>query len=87
MRFEFLTAMLLRIQDFWDMTLCHVVSGSQHFEGSWCIHLDRSCSHSPKPLNVNSGMSETTHPTIQLLIPEDLNSQSVSVGEFDMKHN
>ena len=77
MRFEVLTVKLLRNHNFWNMSLCHWVSGSQHLKG---------CSHSPRPLTVNSGMSGTIHPTLQHRIPEDMNPQSVS-GQFDIKHN
>ena len=34
-RYEVLTAILLRSQVFWDVTLCCPVSGSLHFEGPW----------------------------------------------------
>lgn len=37
-RYEVLTAMLLMIQDVWDVTLCHWTSVSQHFEGSLYLH-------------------------------------------------
>jgi hypothetical protein len=33
MRFEVFTALLLKIQVFWDVTPCYWVSCSQHFEG------------------------------------------------------
>lgn len=29
------------IQVFWGVTLCHCVSCSWHFKGSWCLHLHR----------------------------------------------
>jgi hypothetical protein len=37
MRFEILTAVLQRIQVFWDVTLFHQVSGSWCFEHVWCL--------------------------------------------------
>jgi hypothetical protein len=33
------TVLLLRIQAFWDMTLCHQVSGYQRFERPWHLCL------------------------------------------------
>ena len=36
---QFLIAVLLRNKVFRDVTLCHCVSGSWYFEGSWCLNL------------------------------------------------
>ena len=51
-RMEALTAVLWKTQIFWNVTLCHWQSTSQHFEGSWCLYLDsqhpRSLKHSQK---------------------------------------
>jgi hypothetical protein len=38
-RSEILTKVLQRIQIFWDVILCHQVSGPWHFERFWCICL------------------------------------------------
>jgi hypothetical protein len=38
-RFSVLTAVLLKNHIFWHMMLCHWISSSQHFKGSWCVHL------------------------------------------------
>ena len=39
-RFEVLTAVWLRIQVFWQVTLCYVVvHGSQCFEGPWWLYI------------------------------------------------
>ena len=38
-RSEVLTAVLLKIQAFWDVTPCQPVKMYQRFEGSWCLHL------------------------------------------------
>jgi len=38
MRFEVLTAVMLKIQVFWDVTLCHWVSGCQCSEEPYCLH-------------------------------------------------
>jgi hypothetical protein len=39
---EILTVALRRIQVFWDVMLCHWVSGVRCFEGLSCLHLQRS---------------------------------------------
>jgi hypothetical protein len=38
-RFGVLTVVLLKIPVFWGVMLCHWESGSQYFEGSWCLDL------------------------------------------------
>jgi hypothetical protein len=38
-KFEVPTAVLPKILVFWDVTLCHCVSGSQHFYKSKCLTL------------------------------------------------
>ena len=36
---RFLTVVLLKIQVFWDVTLCCWVMSYWHFEWAWCLHL------------------------------------------------
>ena len=38
-RFEILTAMLLKAEVFWDVMLHHGVSSFIYFKGSYCLHL------------------------------------------------
>jgi hypothetical protein len=38
-RFEVLKVLLLKIQVFSDMTLCHWAGSSRCSEGLWCLHL------------------------------------------------
>ena len=69
-RFEVLTAVLLRIQAFWDVTQSHWVSGSWPFKRSSWPHLYRSRSswrwkhHVPlkcqEPQNIHSSTSHTS---------------------------
>ena len=38
-RIETLTAVLMKIQVFWDTALCRWVSRFRRFKGSYCLHL------------------------------------------------
>jgi delta-aminolevulinic acid dehydratase/porphobilinogen synthase len=40
-RFEILTAALLRIRVFWDVMLCRWASHSHCFEATQCLHIKR----------------------------------------------
>jgi hypothetical protein len=44
-RFEVLAVVLLRIQVFWNVTLCHWVSASHPFRKLCCYHLQRYSVH------------------------------------------
>jgi hypothetical protein len=61
---------LLRIQDFWDVTLCCWVTNSHH-AGSILNCLILKALHSFK-------ISRTTHPVTECDIPEDMNSRDNS---------
>ena len=39
-RFEVITGVLLRMEVFWDMTLCHWASGFWYFTGLWGLHFE-----------------------------------------------
>jgi hypothetical protein len=36
----------MKIQVLWDMTLCWLINGYEHFEGDFCVHLQDL--HSPR---------------------------------------
>jgi hypothetical protein len=73
-KFEVITAVLLSIQGFWDVTLYHQASGSQHSEQSgipgWMLYHQASGSQHSEGLT-----SGTTHLMTQPHTPEDLNHQ------------
>jgi len=70
-RFEVLSAVLLRIQVFSDVTLFHRAHISKHFERSHCLHLQR---HADEDEGMWSfSISETAHQSAQCHIPEYLN--------------
>jgi 4-amino-4-deoxy-L-arabinose transferase-like glycosyltransferase len=39
-----ITALMLRVQIFWEESLCRWLSSSGHLEGLWCHHLEGSSS-------------------------------------------
>ena len=82
-RFDVLTALLLKIQVSWDMMLCHSVSCSLHSGRFRChshLHHRRQAAQEdmlawldPEDEGTMTAAPETTHPGMQCHIPEDLN--------------
>jgi hypothetical protein len=76
--FKFLTAVSLRMQVFGDVALCRWVCGARRFEGTYCLNIYSSwtaCTMKMKAV-VSFETSDTTHPTTQRYIPEDLHPHS-----------
>lgn len=69
-RFEVLSAVLLRIQVFLVVTLFHWAHISKHFERSHCLHLQCHADEDEDIWSFN--ISETTHQSAQCHIPEYL---------------
>jgi hypothetical protein len=67
---------LLKIEVFFDMMLCHWALHCQNFEESWCLHLEGMSVLNCLTKNVKALLqfktSGTTHLTAQNHIPEDL---------------
>ena len=82
MRSDVLTALLLKIQVFWDVMLCHSVSGSLHSGRVPCRHYhhdhrqaaqqDMLAWLAPEDEGTIIAAPETTHPATRCHIPEDL---------------
>jgi hypothetical protein len=45
LRYEILTAVLMNIQVFWDVTLCRMVNSYKCFNEAYCLHLQRLTVH------------------------------------------
>ena len=74
MRFEVLSAVLLRIQVFSDVTLLHWAHISKHFERSYCLHLQ--C-HADQDKGMWSfSVAETIHQSAQHHITETIHQSA-----------
>lgn len=76
-RYNVLRSPVLRIDVFWDLTLCCLMSGSWHSKESYCLH--PSGSSRPKNFYMNGTTvfetMGTTHQVAQRHISEDSNPQ------------
>lgn len=61
-----LTAVLLRIHVFWQVTPCCLVIDYRHFTGPWCLHLQKLLCHTPQSFK----MSGASHPVTLNHSPE-----------------
>ena len=67
-RFQVLATLLLKIQVFWDVTLCHGVSSLWCFKESWCLHLQSQASLLPVLPNLET--SQRTCCVMRCYIPQ-----------------
>jgi hypothetical protein len=82
-RFEVLTAVLLKIQVFWFMTLCRWASNSGRFERPWCRHLKDQAVQDPEDEDIaNTETTGTTHPTLQHNMPAGLKLRDENFYDF-----
>ena len=73
--FKVLTAVLLKIQVCWDVTVCHRVNSSRRFELSYCFHLQGHHCLTPKKKNSITFLRNVGKYLCSCTsnIPEDLN--------------
>jgi hypothetical protein len=85
-RYYILTAALLKIQAFWDVTMCHWVSGSWFCVGSQCLHIWSEATQELQIVKMKAlrsfRMSRTTHRMTWNWSPGNLiqNSDFITVG-------
>jgi hypothetical protein len=70
-RFEVITVVLLKIEVFLDVMMCHWVSSSQQLRWPYCLQKSQ----------------ETTWPTTQNYIPQDINLQSSVLSSLGWQRN
>jgi hypothetical protein len=73
-RFDILAVLLLKIPDFWDMTLCYWASSFCHFKGThaFIFRVFRVCLILKFKVLYSFKTSGTTQTMTRHLIPEDL---------------
>jgi hypothetical protein len=60
-RFEVLTAVLLKIQVFWFVTLCRWASNSGRFERPWCRYLQDQSVQDPEDEDITNIRNDRNH--------------------------
>lgn len=83
LKFEFLTAVTVKIMFFWDVVLCTTVDGHKSFEGTYCFHLKGriwSC-RQHVPLKFSTSVLQYI-----VLISEDCILNIDGLDDFDLVH-